>query len=287
MMIPIHFFTIVLNGMPFIRHHIGVFKRLHIPWHWHIIEGVADLKYDTAWGVNDGAFIPREFHNRGSSIDGTSEYLMFLLEQNRKTVSLYKKPPGEFWDGKLEMVKAPIKNLPSECLLWQVDSDELWEEGAIERVHQLFEANPKKTSAYFYCHYFLGPKKHIVSDNVKSTGEHDWLRVWRFKRGLGWKSHEPPVLVNGGDRDYGQLKPFTRYETFGVGITFQHFAYATKESVKFKEKYYGYAGFLNHWKWLQRQRGRVLIDRNLPWISSGTLIEDWDEAKYGKLLWKM
>ena len=37
--LPVHFFTIVLNGMPFIRHHIEQFCQLPFRWHWHIVEG--------------------------------------------------------------------------------------------------------------------------------------------------------------------------------------------------------------------------------------------------------
>src|SRR5438874_9967466 len=39
--LPVHFFTIVLNGEPFIRYHLDVFRALPVRWHWHIIEGVA------------------------------------------------------------------------------------------------------------------------------------------------------------------------------------------------------------------------------------------------------
>ena len=56
--LPIHFFTIVLNGQPFIRYHIEVFKQLPFPWHWHIVEGVAELTHDTAWECK----IRRESH---------------------------------------------------------------------------------------------------------------------------------------------------------------------------------------------------------------------------------
>ena len=73
--LPIHFFTIVLNGQPFIRYHIDVFKRLPFEWHWHIMEGVADLKHDTAWSVKRGGRMSDELHRNGRSNDGTTEYL--------------------------------------------------------------------------------------------------------------------------------------------------------------------------------------------------------------------
>jgi hypothetical protein len=32
--IPVHFFTIVVNGEPFIRYHLAVMKALPFRWHW-------------------------------------------------------------------------------------------------------------------------------------------------------------------------------------------------------------------------------------------------------------
>ncbi len=271
--------------MPFIKYHVNIFQKLSIPWHWHVIEGVADLKYDTAWGVNNGAKIPKEFHNGGLSVDGTTEYLLQLFQCNRDDITIYRKPKGMFWDGKIEMVKAPIENIKESCLLWQVDCDELWTKKDIEKIYQMFKENPKKTSAYFYCYYFLGPKKYVVSENVKSTRADDWLRVWRYESGMGWKTHEPPVLMNGTNKDIGRENPFTRKETLKNKITFQHFAYATVESVLFKLIYYGYNSGMDYWKGLQEQTGKVEIKDQLPWIWSGTIVDDWNERVNGKLLW--
>ena len=36
----VYFFTIVLDGMPFITHHLPVFNRLSFDWEWRIVEGV-------------------------------------------------------------------------------------------------------------------------------------------------------------------------------------------------------------------------------------------------------
>ena len=63
--LPIHFFTIVLNGKPYIDYHIEVFKRLKVPWHWHIIEGVASLTHDTAWSLSQGGRVPTALHLDG------------------------------------------------------------------------------------------------------------------------------------------------------------------------------------------------------------------------------
>ena len=72
--LPVHFFTIVLNGEPFIRYHLDVFRRLPFPWRWHIVEGVASLVHDTAWSVEAGGRIDHAMHSGGLSIDGTTAW---------------------------------------------------------------------------------------------------------------------------------------------------------------------------------------------------------------------
>src|SRR5436305_15177690 len=73
--LPVHFFTIVLNGEPFIRYHLDVFRRLPFRWRWHVVEGVASLVRDTAWSVAAGGRIDPDAHDRGLSADGTTAYL--------------------------------------------------------------------------------------------------------------------------------------------------------------------------------------------------------------------
>ncbi|HMD53389.1 MAG TPA: hypothetical protein VKJ65_02430, partial [Phycisphaerae bacterium] len=102
--LPIHFFTIVLNGEPFIRHHLERFQKLSIPWHWHIVEGLADLKHDTAWSLPYGGTLPLEMVRNGRSIDGTAEYLDQIAAAYPDQITLYRPPNGKMWDGKLEMV---------------------------------------------------------------------------------------------------------------------------------------------------------------------------------------
>lgn len=124
--IPVHFFTIVLNGDPFIRYHETVLPKLWFKWHWHIVEGVASLAHDTAWSVKAGGRVDESFHRNGLSIDGTSEYLDDLAARFPDNITIYRKRNGVFWEGKREMCNAPLENIDRECLLWQIDSDEFW-----------------------------------------------------------------------------------------------------------------------------------------------------------------
>src|SRR5438477_12080697 len=108
--LPVHFFTIVLNGEPFIRYHLDVFRRLPFRWHWHVVEGVASLVRDTAWSVAAGGRIDPAAHANGLSVDGTTAYLDEIALEEPDRITIYRRRRGMFWDGKLEMVSAPLRN---------------------------------------------------------------------------------------------------------------------------------------------------------------------------------
>ena len=194
--LPIHFFTIVLNGEPFIRYHEDVFRRLTVPWHWHIVEGVAALRHDTAWSVANGGHIPDDVHDRGRSNDGTTAYLDELAVRFPENVSLYRKPLDRFWAGKREMVNAPLPSIKEPCLLWQIDNDELWTVAQIDTVHALFTRDPARTAAYYWCWYYVAPGKIISTrHNYAQDPAREWLRTWRYAPGAHWVAHEPPILA--------------------------------------------------------------------------------------------
>jgi hypothetical protein len=88
--LPIHFFTIVLNGEPFIEYHERVFCRLPFRWHWHVVEGVAALRHDTAWSVATGGYVNDAEHDGGWSKDGTTAYLDELARRFPEQVTIYR-----------------------------------------------------------------------------------------------------------------------------------------------------------------------------------------------------
>ncbi|MDQ2102460.1 glycosyltransferase family protein, partial [Azospirillum isscasi] len=276
-MLPVHFLTIVLNGDPFIRYHLDVFRQLPFPWRWHIVEGVAELVNDTAWSVTQGGRVPQDLHRDGRSSDGTSAYLDRIAAEEPERVSVYRKPPGLFWHGKLEMVSAPLAAMTEDCLLWQIDADELWTAEQIARAHRMFLDAPSRTAALYLCHFFVGPS--LVLDRLDGYGNHrayEWLRTWRYRPGDFWHSHEPPRLMralpDGGAADLGAANPFLHEETAAGGLVFQHFAYATKEQVAFKEVYYGYGGAVRRWDALQAAGrdaggGALPLRDFFPWVT--------------------
>jgi glycosyltransferase involved in cell wall biosynthesis len=278
--LPIHFFTIVLNGEPFIRYHEQMLLELDFPWHWHVVEGVASLVKDTAWSVAAGGHIPDEVHDRGKSNDGTTQYLDELKARFPNKITIYRKPDGVFWDGKQEMVSAPIPSIQEPCLLWQVDADELWTSEQVSTVRQKFIENPEKSAAYFWCNYYVGSEKGVSTRyNYAQNPRQEWLRVWRFEPGMKWDKHEPPVLAgidaDGNSYDVGQQSPFMHREMELCGAVFDHFAYTTAEQARFKEAYYGYANAVEQWQALQQvTSGSGHLRDYFAWVTDETMFDD-------------
>ncbi len=273
---PVHYFTIVLNGEPFIRHHIEVLKDLPFPWHWHIIEGAATLTHDTAWSTAAGGTLPDERHRDGLSNDGTTAYLDELAARYPQNISLYRPPAGRLWDGKIEMVSAPLGRIFDDGILWEIDADELWTRSQLITGRDMFLKSPEKTAAWFWCHYFVGEHLAIASrDCYAQNPRQEWLRAWRFQPGMRWQTHEPPVLarrlVDGTWKNVAEGSAFTHRETEALGLVFQHFAYATEAQVAFKERYYGYAGAVESWRRLQATMTfPTLLRESLSWVPDHT-----------------
>lgn len=278
--LPIHFFTIVLNGEPFIRYHEKMLCSLPFKWHWHVVEGVAALRHDTAWSTAFGGRILDSAHHQGRSVDGTSEYLDDMSARLGNNVTLYRKPLGEFWDGKREMINAPLPNIQGTCLLWQIDADELWTADQIVEMRRQFISNPDRQAAYYWCWYFVTPNKVISTRyNYAQNPAQEWLRTWRLQPGDLWSAHEPPTLVRPSPEgqppiNLAALAPFTHEETEAFGAVFQHFAYATEAQVKFKESYYGYSGAVAQWRSLLDHDGPGALSEYFAWVKDKTLFDE-------------
>lgn len=266
--------------MPYLRHHLNEFLRLSCHWEWHIVEGIARLENDTSWSLSNGGTIPKHLVKNGLSVDGTSEYLDQIKEKHPSKIYLYRKKNGLMWGGKIEMIRAAFENAERPCLAWQIDSDELWTANQIESVMEAFIQQPKKTAAWFWCNYYVGPDIKVTTRNCYSQNPGvEWLRVWKYRPGDEWQSHEPPLLVRNNWRGRGmnvaRINPLTHEETERMGAVFNHAAYATSEQVEFKENYYGYRGALAAWRSLQSNlpsRGEHPLSDYLPWVKDNTRV---------------
>lgn len=269
--LPVHFFTFVLNGMPFIRHHIEVMRTLSFDWHWHIVEGYAKRK---------GARMEAWFHRDGRSIDGTSDYLDQLAAVYPNEVTVYRKPIGQFWDSEIEMVNAPLSRIKTSCLLWELDVDEFWTAAQIVVGRRMFVENPSRYAAFFWCNYFVGPRLHIITRGGYGNNMGiEWVRAFRFEPGFFWLMHEPPVLADQSGMPIARRGMFSHAETEQRGLVFQHFAYVIPYQLAFKETYHGYRDAPAHWRRLQRHdRFPVRLCDYFPWVKDGTLVARTDSA---------
>ena len=154
--------------MPFIRHHISVFNQLCSDWHWHIVEGVAELVNDTAWSLQSGGYISNENKINALSNDGTTEYIDEIKKLYPDRITVYRKSNGQLWNGKCEMVQVPLENIKENCLLWQVDVDEFWSSDQIHKVRDAFISNQEKTAAWYWCNFYVGPDIIVCSRNCYS-----------------------------------------------------------------------------------------------------------------------
>lgn len=257
----ITFFTIVLDGMPWIAKHREVFASLTIPWRWIVVEGAASNAKCTSWCAPQS---PR------LSQDGTTEYLN-RISRDSKVLVLQQR----LWNGKVSMCNAALRCIKEPCLLWQIDADELWNANQIMAVVKLFESNPDKNCAMFWCRYFVGPDVVVTSRGCWGNNPaYEWKRVWRFEPGMTFQTHEPPYIKGMAENR------ISHEETEKVGAVFDHMAYATLQQVQFKEHYYAgnhphgneYRGLSDSWTKLQEnQEWPVRLKRFFPFVDQETI----------------
>ncbi len=271
----IHIFTIAHNAMPFITRHLSEFAKIkHHEWFWHICEGPAAFVNDS---FRAGGRLTLGRPDGGSS-DGTAEYLDgFCMAKN---IKVSRKP---LWHGKTEMVNHAIGGVEAGSLVLEVDCDEMWTGEQITRMADLFEKNPHKLAAWFYCRYFVGPD--LMMSGINCLGNHteyEWVRAWRWIPGATFSRHEPPYVTVPGIPDIAKApgQVFSHRETEAEGLVFNHYSWVTPEQVKFKETYYGYAGTFDGWTRLQKAVPPVQINSFIPHLGHGMVVRAPAEHRF-------
>jgi hypothetical protein len=214
--------TIVLNGEPFLRHHLPEFERLGTAldarygnasstprrgcqggqwWQWHIAEGLATGQADHRRPYT-AEEIPAVFHDQGLSVDGTTAFIDDLARRHAN-IHVHRNcdadSGGCAWRDKRQMLNRVMAAVDEpETLLLQVDADELWTTSQLLGIVDLFDEG-EKLCAYFDAHFFLGPNLVAVTPGAYGHSyEYEWLRAWRLTRqhrAWHWFSHAPPVLL--------------------------------------------------------------------------------------------
>lgn len=246
MKLPLHIYTLCLDGIRFLPKQLEVFEQLKIPWTWHIVSGVADSVKDTDWVAR----IQPRF-----SRDGTDEWLNSKLDH--PNIRIYRR---QLWSGKNAMVNAALIAIKEECALMEIDADEFWTAEQLEKIVSIYETGACDRMR-FYCRYFVGKNIVVTGENVWSNKNGEWSRSWLFKPGMMQAKHEPPILQGCGIRE------LAREHSREHGLVFDHFAYCFPEQLQFKEVYYKYANALAHWDRLQQNTQWPVkpLKAFLPW----------------------
>lgn len=229
--LPLVFYTIVLNGMPFLTHHLPMMQMLPGSWKWIVVEGYAKPVGSTSWCKE---LIPMV------SDDGGHEYLKSISDHPRVT-HLYKTE----WQGKDEMVNAAVSLVDEPCLLIEIDSDEFYESWQIVFALEMFKANPDYNVAQVFARYFVGPNIVITSRDTWGNRPTEFKRFTRVTPGMRYAAHEPPIWENFTEKIIG------RSQMASKGIVMDHHSYETEAQVKLKEVYFGYPKLFWNWKRLQ------------------------------------
>jgi hypothetical protein len=253
-------FTIVLNGMPFIKDQGEILPYLFDEW--HIIEGATLPIKDTAWCKN----IDNKFYtNKKLSVDGTTEYIDKLAKKHSNII-IHRKENGDFWQGKLEMCQQ-VESSMEDCILMQFDVDEIWNPITLKNVLDYATTSLTQDGMLFKCNYFVGPGLVIQNENCYGNKNDEWCRLWKIKQKTTWKSHEPP-RING--LHHFLSRDFTKQH----GWIFNHYAYVKEDQVAFKENFYGYPNAVMHWRNLQNCNDLPTFLRNfLPWVNDNAIVD--------------
>jgi hypothetical protein len=258
-------FTIVLNGMPFIKKQYDIIPKVFDEW--HIIEGATHPVYDTNWCKN----IKTDFYNNekgeyyGCSTDGTSEFLDSIKSDK---IFVYRK--GDLWNGKNEMCRQ-IEPFMENCVLMQFDVDEIWNINVLREVIEYTKNELDVDGMLFHCNYYVGPDLMIVNENCYGNYHNDWSRLWKITDKTTWKAHEPP-------RINGLIKFLNRDFTKNRNWIFDHYSYVLPEQLKFKENFYGYSNAFQCWTNLQNNSEFPCLLRNyLPWVKDDAIVIKLDK----------
>jgi Glycosyl transferase family 2 len=251
----LHAFTIALDGMPYLRQHLSVLEASGLDFTWHIVHGAANNSGSTKWCKRQQPRLSR---------DGSAEYINSL--EPHPNVRLYQQ---QWWEGgKDEMVNAPLAEIKEQCVLMEIDADEIWKPEQLQKIVHLFETEKYLMRMQFYCRYFVGPNLIVEGDSAYGNQDYEWYRAWLFQPGQKFTSHEPPVLDGFTDKVGTRGRAVTKED----GLVFDHMAYALEHQVAYKEHFYGYDGALANWRRLQtNQQWPVEINKFLPWAKTGTV----------------
>jgi len=258
MTLPMHFFSVLQNGMPFLKYHLPVLKNLACGWTWGLSEGIVKIP---DWFNKPGQITP-EMHKAGLSVDGGHEWLLANIQGRYGPVYF---EPNVYLTQRCQRL---LESICIEAVVMQLDVDEFWTLEQLAKIHYLFKSHPDKFSMRFFCRYFVGPRLSLKIQPGAGNQSWDWWRAWRWLPGFKYVEHDPPHIQGPEGRDLNDWC-FTREETRDAGLVFNHYSFCLPEQVDFKFKRYGGQELITRWAAMQKVKPPFDVFDYLPMLGHG------------------
>lgn len=229
------FGMIVLNGEPFTRYNL----RSLYPYAHQIIvvEGACPAAKNIA--TPDG-----------HSLDGTLQILRdFKNEEDpyNKVTIVTAEDEGHadgFWTEKDEMSQAYAKRATGNYL-WQVDSDEFYEESDMDLIIKMLESDPDITSVSFRQITFWGGFDYLADGYYLKNGADIYHRLFKWGPGYSYAGHRPPTVINENGVDLRDIKHVKGETLARDGILMHHYSLLFPKQVSDKCDYYSSVAWTN------------------------------------------
>ena len=226
------FGIIVLNGEPFTKYTL----RALYPYAHEII---------VVEGAAPGARNIATPH--GHSRDGTLEALrQFQAEEDpdaKVTVVMAEDDghPDGFWPGEKNEQSRAYAHRATGDYLWQVDIDEFYLPGDIERVLAMLAEDPGIEAMTFRQIPFWGGLGYLTDGWYLRRGASDFHRLFRWRPGYEYLTHRPPTVVDETGRDLRTGRWLDAAATAAAGIRLYHYSLLLPKLVLDKCDYYATA----------------------------------------------
>ncbi|GMH58296.1 hypothetical protein TrRE_jg7707, partial [Triparma retinervis] len=241
---------------------------LNTTFQWHVVEGVAEGRADASNPYSREEIKGQWRSSRNLSTDGSSQVLDELQALHPGKVFVHRRPDWSAFRDKVQMVNEVAYSLDFECVLMQVDVDEIWSSSMIEKAYGALVGSTRNC-AYFDCHFLVGPEIVTTAGTGGwGHGSAEWLRAWKFQPLSFFLSHAPPVLFEEEENGWKAVEDCVgKEETTEMGIVFSHYAYFEEKQAEFKSLFYGYGEEgVEGWRGLQQAAMPQKAGKWLPWL---------------------
>ena len=247
------FGIIVLNGEPFTRYTL----RALYPYAHEIIVAEGAAPGAAALAAPDG-------HSSDGTLDVLREFARHDDPEGKLTVVTAEDEghPDGFWPGEKDEQSRAYASRATGDFLWQVDVDEFYLEGDIERVLRLL-GEEEVDAATFHVLTFWGGLDYVVDGWTLRRKEGFYHRLFKWGPGYTYATHRPPTVLDAQGRDLRALHWLSGRDTQRLGIELLHYSMLFPFQVSGKGAY-------------RRATPEVWSDAYDGW-------DDWFETAYRRL----